>query len=201
MSAAVRPVPAPANRRRPGPAATPLRGLLPLAGLLITWQLIASRASLSLPPPDEWLKAIARMHDDGVLMGALARTLSTFLIALGLATVVGALLGMVIGASRRMDRALTPSLDFVVAVPAAVFVPVAILLLGTTLLTGVAIVVVAVVWPILLNTAMAMRTVPPVRLEMSRTLGLSHGERWRKVMLPSLAPGTMLGVRVARRWR
>jgi ABC-type nitrate/sulfonate/bicarbonate transport system permease component len=52
-------------------------------------------------------------------------------------------------------------------------------------------------WPILLNTATAMRSIPMVRLEMSRTIGLSRTQRWVKVILPSLLPGSMLGVRVA----
>jgi sulfonate transport system permease protein len=52
-------------------------------------------------------------------------------------------------------------------------------------------------WPILLNTAKAMRSIPAVRLEMSRTIGLSRPQRWGKVIVPSLIPGMMLGVRVA----
>ena len=45
--------------------------------------------------------------------------------------------------------------------------------------------------------AAAARTIPAVRLEMSRTLGLSPVQRWVKVGLPSLTPGVLLGVRVA----
>jgi sulfonate transport system permease protein len=52
-------------------------------------------------------------------------------------------------------------------------------------------------WPILLNTATAVRSIPPVRLEMSRTIGLSRAQRWGKVIVPSLIPGAMLGARVA----
>ncbi len=67
----------------PTPPITALRGLLPIAALLIVWQLTTSDDSLSFPPPDEWLKAIARMHDDGVLSPAILHTLGTY--ALGLA--------------------------------------------------------------------------------------------------------------------
>jgi sulfonate transport system permease protein len=42
-----------------------------------------------------------------------------------------------------------------------------------------------------------MRGIPVVRLEMSRTMGLSPMQRWSKVVLPSATPGVMLGVRVA----
>lgn len=185
------------GRRRSSATATPARGLLPLAALLIIWQLVASDTSFSFPPPHAWLTAIGQMHNDGVLLPALAHTLSTFGLALGLATLLGALVGIAIGASRRIDRALTPSIEFAAAVPGAALVPLAVLLLGTTLLTGVMMVALIVSWPILLNTATAMRAIPAVRLDMSRSLGLSTSERWRKVIVPSLVPGILLGVRVA----
>jgi ABC-type nitrate/sulfonate/bicarbonate transport system permease component len=105
--------------------------------------------------------------------------------------------GVAIGASRRADLALTPFIDFTAAIPGAALVPVAVLLLGPSPISGVAVVALIVSWPILLNAAMAMRSVPAVRLEMSRTMGLSPVQRWGKVVLPSLAPGIMLGVRVA----
>lgn len=67
----------------PTPVITALRGLLPVAALLIMWQLTTSVDSLSFPPPHEWLTAIARMRDDGVLFPAILYTLGTY--ALGLA--------------------------------------------------------------------------------------------------------------------
>jgi sulfonate transport system permease protein len=177
--------------------AMPPRGLLPLFALLIGWQLAAPANSLSFPPPVEWLKALARLQSEGSLTPAIAHTLSTYLLGLTSATVIGAATGAAIGASRRIDRALTPSIDFVAAIPGAALVPLVALVLGPTQLGGVVAVALIVSWPILLNAAMAMRAIPVVRLEMSRTLGLSPVQRWGKVVLPSLAPGIVLGVRVA----
>ena len=179
----------------PRPAA--LRGLLPIAALLIVWQFTTTDTSLSFPPPTEWLRAIARLHGEGLLAPAITQTLGTYVLGLALATVIGAAVGVAIGASRRVDLALTPSIDFAAAIPGAALVPVAVLLLGPSLISGVAVVALIVSWPILLNAAMAMRSIPAVRLEMSRTMGLSPVQRWGKVVLPSLAPGIMLGVRVA----
>jgi sulfonate transport system permease protein len=178
------------------PAAAP-HGLLPLVVVLVVWQLAGTDDSLSFPPPDEWLKAVARLHGDGLLFPAIVHTLTTYALGLVLATVIGSAVGVAIGASRRIDRALTPSIDFVAAIPGAALVPFAVLLLGPYLLSGVAVVALIVSWPILLNAAMAMRSVPAVRLEMSRTVGLSQAQRSCKVILPSLVPGIMLGVRIA----
>jgi sulfonate transport system permease protein len=181
----------------PSPPITALRGLVPIAALLIVWQLTTSDGSLSFPPPDEWLKAIARMHDAGVLFPGILHTLGTYGFGLLCAIVVGAAVGIAIGSSRLIDQALTPTIDFMAAMPGAALVPVAVLLFGAGQLSGVVAVALIVSWPILLNTATALRGIPAVRLEMSRTIGLSRTQRWGKVIVPSLIPGMMLGVRVA----
>jgi len=181
----------------PTPPVTALRGLLPITVLLIGWQLTTSDASLSFPPPDSWLSAIGRMQHDGVLYPAVLDTLGTYALGLLSAVVIGGVLGTAIGSSPLIDQALTPTIDFMAAVPGAALVPVAVLLLGPGQLSGVAAVALIVSWPILLNTATAVRAIPAVRLEMSRTIGLSLSQRWGKVIVPSLIPGMMLGVRVA----
>jgi ABC-type nitrate/sulfonate/bicarbonate transport system permease component len=181
----------------PTPPVTALRGLMPVAALLIVWQLTTSDDSLSFPPPDEWLKAIARMHGDGVLFPAVLHTLDTYVVGLLCTVLIGGVVGAAIGSSRVIDRALTPTIDFMAAVPGAALVPAAVLLLGSGQLSGVVAVALIVSWPILLNTATAVRAIPAVRLEMSRTVGLSRAQRWGKVIVPSLMPGMMLGVRVA----
>ncbi|HEX2287095.1 MAG TPA: ABC transporter permease subunit [Mycobacterium sp.] len=181
----------------PAPAVTALRGLLPLGILLIVWQLMSADTSLSFPPPDEWIQALDRLRSEGLLSAAIVHTLGTYAFGLVLAVVIGATAGMAIGASRLIDRFLTPTIDFIAAVPGAALVPVAVLLLGPSQLSGVAVVALVVSWPVLLNTAAAMRSIPLVRLEMSRTIGLSPVQRCTKVILPSLSGGVMLGVSVA----
>lgn len=175
----------------------PLRGLLPLAAILAVWQLCAPTQSLSSPPPAQWFSALTDLTADGSLVPAIGHTLATYLAGLAVATVIGGTVGAIIGASQRMSRALSPTLDFLAAVPGAALVPVLVLLLGPNLFSGIAAVAAVVTWPILLSTATARRAIPPVRLEMSRTIGLSPRRGWCCVVLPSLTPGVLLGVRVA----
>ena len=174
-----------------------LRGLLPLALLLAVWEVTASPDSLSFPPPSTWPEALAELHEEGALLPAVAKTLVTFAVAMVVASVLGVALGMVIGASRKLERALTPLMDFFRTLPPPAIVPVLALLLGATQQMAVTVVVLAAIWPILLNTVTAMRSVPPVRLEMARSLGLTRNDRLRKVVFPSLAPGIVLGIRVS----
>ncbi|MTD55652.1 ABC transporter permease [Amycolatopsis pithecellobii] len=172
-------------------------GLLPLAVLLGCWQFFVPADSRAFPPPSTWPGALAELSAEGSLIPAVRTTLVTFLLALAVATVLGTALGMLIGSSRRLERPLTPVMDFFRTLPPPAMVPVLALLLGTNTSMAVTVVVLASLWPILLNTASERRNVPPVRMEMARSLGLRWSERVFKVLLPSLAPGIMLGVRVA----
>lgn len=181
-------------RRLPGGG---LRGLLPLVVLLGLWQLTGSETSVSFPTPNTWLRALRDMYEAGVLGPAVGTTLETFAYSLVIATILGVLLGMIIGSSRLVDRALTPIMDFFRSLPPPAVIPVAGLILGVSQTMSITVVVISIIWPILLNTVAAMRAVPRVRLEMSRTLGVSRAERLLKVVVPSLLPGITVGVRIA----
>lgn len=175
----------------------PAKGLLPVVTLLVLWQLAGDTDSLMFPPPGTWFDGLVRLQHAGSLGPAIQLTLLTFAGGLLVATVVGSTLGAAIGASRWVDRTLTPTFDALAGVPASALVPVAILAFGAGPLSGVAVVALIAPWPVLLNTAMSMRAIPPVRLDMSRSLRLSRPRQWSKVVLPSLAPGIALGMRVA----
>ncbi|HKS50217.1 MAG TPA: ABC transporter permease subunit [Amycolatopsis sp.] len=172
-------------------------GLLPLLVLLGVWQVTASNTSLSFPPPSKWLAALRSMHEQAVLLPAIGVTIATFASSLLLALLLGIVLGIVVGGSVPGRRALTPTLEFIRAVPPPALVPVVAVILGTSMVAGVAIVVIAIVWPILLSTAAGMRGLPPVRQDMARSVGLTRAERIRKVTLPSLVPAIFTGTRIA----
>jgi ABC-type nitrate/sulfonate/bicarbonate transport system permease component len=172
-------------------------GLLPLVVALLIWQISGPERSISFPRPETWLVGLGDLVGNGALLPALRTTLLTFAASVVIATLIGALLGMLMGASGTVDRALTPIMDFFRSLPPPAVVPVVGLILGLTPLTNVVIVVIAVVWPIVLNTMIGMRGVPRVRLEMARSLGLRRSERLFKVVVPSVAPSVVVGVRIA----
>ncbi|MEW6153661.1 MAG: ABC transporter permease subunit [Actinomycetota bacterium] len=194
----------PGIRRRPRDgqarrtsAFPPLRGLLPLAALLLMWQMLGSEGSPYFPPPSTWIDGVRDLWSTGRLRPAAVQTLSTFAIALGVATVLGVLLGLLVGASAKADRALGPTLEFVRAMPPAAIVPIAVLFIGYGTTMKVAVVTFAAMWSVLLNTRTGVRSLDPVLLDMARSLRLGPVERSRKCVLPALLPSIFLGVRVA----
>jgi ABC-type nitrate/sulfonate/bicarbonate transport system permease component len=175
----------------------PLRGLLPLAVLLAAWQVTGSERSPYFPPPSTWARGLSRLWETGALRPAIGQTLTTFALALLVATALGTLVGVAIGASRRADLALGPTLEFARAMPPSAMVPIAALLIGYDQRMKVAVVTFAAVWPILLNVRAGLRLLDPILLDTLRSLHLSRFDRVRKAVLPALMPSILLGVRVA----
>lgn len=172
-------------------------GILPLVGLLIVWQLAGDPDSPYFPPPSEWWHATKPLIDDGTLVSAVWSTAWTFLAGLLIATVVGAVVGSLIGARDFFDRGLGPTIEFLRSLPAAALVPAAVLVLGYTITAKLFLVVLPSMWPILFACRTARRSMSPVILDVSRTLGLSRREHVLKVLVPSLSATALLGVRVA----
>ncbi|PSO46174.1 MAG: hypothetical protein BRC32_07400 [Actinobacteria bacterium QS_8_72_14] len=174
-----------------------LRGLLPLVALLGLWELLGSPDAPLLPAPSAWGLAVWELVERGRLAPELLATLRTFATGVGLATVLGAALGLSLGKSPATDRALGPALEFARALPPAAMVPVATLLLGFGETAKVVVVVIAALWPVLLNTRTAVRGLDRTLIDTAHTLQLGRLDRLGKVVGPALWPSIVLGVRVA----
>ncbi len=175
----------------------PLRGLLPLLLLLVVWQLVQPGPSPYFPAPVEWWRAALRLMHRTDLVAAFLSTAVTFAMGLALATIVGAVIGVMIGASQLLDRALQPLLEFMRAIPPPATVPIAGLLIGYNEPMKLVVVVLAALWPILLNVAAAVRQIDPLLLDVARSFRLSRWATIRRITLPSIVPALLLGIRVA----
>jgi ABC-type nitrate/sulfonate/bicarbonate transport system permease component len=174
----------------------PTRGLLPLALLLVFWQITAAPSSPYFPRPSSWAQALGDLWSSGALLPAAGATITTFLLALGTAIVLGTALGLLVAGVRGFDRALNPTLEFARAMPPAAIIPIATLLIGYNEQMKVAVVTSAAIWPILFNSRAALRRLDPVLIETARSLHLTTLQRMRKITFPALLPGIFLGVRI-----
>jgi ABC-type nitrate/sulfonate/bicarbonate transport system permease component len=131
------------------------------------------------------------------LTEAITATIASFCYGLVIATLVGGLIGVLMGYSRFLRRALTPLLEFLRSLPPPTIVPIAVLLIGYDESMKLVVIVIAAVWPILLNTASSVEGLNPLLLDVGSTFRLSHSETIRKIIVPSAVPGLLIGVRVA----
>lgn len=180
------------NRHSP-----PIWGLVPLVIGLVAWQLLAVGGNPYFPPPSEWWRALVELWQAGRLQPAFGSTLLSFIFALAIATCLGAALGILVGRSARADRLLGPSFEFARTMPAGALVPVAVLLIGYTPYMTLGVVVATSIWPVLLSTRASSKQLSKERLEAARVMKLSRADTFRKVILPSVTPGILLGVQIS----
>lgn len=172
-------------------------GLLPLVALLGIWQVLQTGSSPYFPPPSDWWNGLMLLARSGRLFPALYATTITLLLGLALAILIGIGIGLLIGVFPRLNRAFGPLLEFLRAIPAPAVVPVAILFMGYDERMKLTVVLLASVWPILLNTSSAAERVEPLLLDVARSFRLSALDRIRLIILPSVIPAILVGIRVA----
>jgi ABC-type nitrate/sulfonate/bicarbonate transport system permease component len=173
------------------------RGLLPLAVVLVLWQLFRSGNSPYFPPPSAWWSGLVQIAIGGGLLNACLASLKTIVAGLALSIAAGTALGVLIGISPRTARTLGPLLEFCRAMPPPAIVPLVILLLGYDERMKLTIVVISAMWPIVLNASSAIRHIPPLLLDVAASFRLSAFDRIRLIVIPAVVPAILLGIRIA----
>ncbi|MBW0094013.1 ABC transporter permease [Pseudonocardia sp. KRD-184] len=192
---AARPGASTPGRRRRG---VNLRGAAFVVGLVLALEVgTAVLGSRFFPPPSRIAVALVEQLADGRLASALLETVLSVAGGLAAASVVGVLVGLLLGSSDRLYAVLRWVIEFLRPLPSVSLVPFAILLLGVGPTTTIAAAAYAALWPVLFNTYYGVRDVNPVAIDSARTFGLTRAEVLRRVVLPLALPGILTGIRVA----
>ena len=132
--------------------------------------------------------ALLGLYEEG------ARTLALMVVAVGLSLAIGVPLGIAAGRRPALERALRPVLDAMQTLPAYVYlIPVVILFsIGDT--AALIATVVYAVPPAVRLTALGIREVPRVALEVGRSVGTTDRQQLTTVQLPLALPSIMAGV-------
>ena len=156
---------------------------------LLVWEVAARLAGSRLFPPfSAVLRAMAAEAASGQLEHNLAATLLRVAWSFALAMVLGSLLGIAMGRSRRLDRWLDSLLVALLNLPALVGIVLIFVWFGLSETTTVA----AVALNKLPNTAVTVRegarAVDEQLIEMARSFDVPRLATWRNVVLPQLYP-------------
>ncbi|WP_228549601.1 ABC transporter permease, partial [Dietzia sp. SYD-A1] len=186
-----------ARPRRALRGMTWLRWLSPVV-LILIWQIAGATGLLPeriLPAPQLIASSALELIASGELADALA--VSGVRVAQGfvLGAVAGLVLGVIVGTSRVADALVDPPLQMLRALPHLGLIPLFILWFGIGETPKVLLIALGVVFPIYLNTASGLRQVDPRLQDMATVFGFSRRQRLTEVILPSIAPQVLVGVR------
>ncbi len=166
--------------------------------LLAAWQAASSTGLVSaqtLASPAQILLTARDLLNDGTLMHNLAVSLIRAGIGLGLAIVIGVSLALAAGLSRIGEDIVDAPLQMLRTIPVLALVPMFILWFGIGEAPKILLVTLGATFPIYLNLFKGIRAIDPKLIEAARTLGLTHSETVRHVILPGALPDLLVGLR------
>jgi nitrate/nitrite transport system permease protein len=135
-------------------------------------------------------------NDKGIgiqLAYSLARVGTGYLIAI----LVAIPLGFVIGMSPLLYKALDPFIQVLKPISPLAWMPLALYTIKDSSISGVFVIFICSVWPMLINTAYGVGAVRRDWLNVARTLEVNSVRRAFQVILPAAAPTILTGMRIS----
>ncbi|CAM4083546.1 nitrate ABC transporter permease [Bordetella tumulicola] len=180
----------------------------PLAGfalLVLIWQAIAMSIP-EIPTPGVTWDAARDLfadpfydngpNDQGIGWNVLA-SLQRVAIGFGLAALVGIPAGFVMGRYAAASAMFSPIVSLLRPVSPLAWLPLGLLLFKGANPAAIWAIFICSIWPMVINTAAGVARVPQDYLNVARVLNLSEWQVVTKVLLPSVLPHILTGVRLS----
>ncbi|SMD26346.1 ABC transporter permease [Kibdelosporangium aridum] len=179
---------------------SPIRSVFGLVVLLAIWEGLSATGVLDrdvVPPPSEVATQFVVLLGSASFAVAAVSTLLSWLIAITLAALIAIPLGLVLGTVRSLRTFTGVAVEFLRPLPAVALVPLVTLLVGSGAATKITVAAFAALWPIMLNTRHAVGEIDPARRDVARAFGTSRRWMLAGVVLPSIAPFVLTGIRLS----
>ena len=186
-----------------------LRALVPpVLGIVLfigVWALIATK-SKGLPGPlSTWLSALELFADpfydngpnDMGIGWNILHSLGRVGIGFGLAALIGIPLGFAIGRFAFLAGMLSPIISLLRPVSPLAWLPIGLLVFEAAGPASIWVIFISSIWPIILNTAAGVASVPQDYLNVARVLKLSEFKVLTRILFPAVLPHLMTGIRLA----
>ena len=176
-----------------------------LALLVLVWQIISAKNSSFPSPSVTWQEAVRLFsdpfyskgpNDQGIGWNILA-SLKRVAVGFGLAALVGIPLGFMIGRFKFLAGMFNPIISLLKPVSPLAWLPIGLLVFKAADPAAIWSIFICSIWPMIINTAVGVQRVPQDYMNVARVLNLSEWKIFTKILLPSVLPYMLTGVRLA----
>lgn len=139
---------------------------------------------------------IENEDDKGIfwqVLNSLKRVFSGF----GLAVIIGVPVGLAVGMSRNFHIALEPYIQIFKPVSPLAWLPLLLFVFQDINTTAISTIFVTSIWPIIINTALGVKSVNEDYLNVAKVLQFTPLEKVRKIILPVAVPYIFTGMRLS----
>jgi len=175
-----------------------LAGAGPFVLLVAVWALVVELEIYPrafFPGPLDVLRVFGSLVYKGILPTYLQDSVTRLAVGAAAGMVVGIPLGLLIGLHPASYRFFWPLIIFFQAIGDIAWLPILLIWFGFTLTTMTFVIVYTVIFPMIFNAALGVRTVPVEMVRAAQSLGAS---RWRilaEVLIPGALPNIITGLR------
>ncbi len=181
--------------------------LWPIPVIIVCWEVATRLAgNVYFPPPSQIAVQMQELWFSGP-PGELFLTeevsthiwpsLGRLLRAWFQASLIGVLLGVALGRSRRLADYIDPLVQFGRAVPPPTLLPLFLVLFAVGPQMQIATIMFGIIWPVLLNSIEGARHIDRLHLETAAVFKISPWQRLVRIILPEAAPKIFAGLRVS----
>jgi ABC-type nitrate/sulfonate/bicarbonate transport system permease component len=167
--------------------------------LLIFWE-IAARAGLVdvrfFPPPSAIFETFVEILRTGELWTHLSISLVRILVGFLLGAIPGVVIGLAMGLSSITRAIVQPLVHATFPIPKVAILPLLILIFGLGEMSKYAIIAIAVVYLVLINTYEGVRDISPIYLDVGHNFGASRSMMFLDIALPGALPQILTGLRL-----
>ena len=186
-----------------------MKVLPPLAGLallVLLWQITSIKTAGSIPTPAEtWVQALQIFSDPFYRNGPNDQgigwniwfSLKRVAMGFGLAALVGIPTGFLIGRFSLLERMVSPLVSLLRPVSPLAWLPIGLLVFKSANPAAIWTIFICSIWPMIINTAVGVQRVPQDYLNVARVLNLSEWKIITRILLPSVLPYMLTGVRLS----
>lgn len=170
---------------------------------LVFWQL-ASQYHLNLglinfanvPSPRDVIQSLLAFAELDTALAHVKASITRVLIGFLLASVIGVILGLLIGYSKTLAALLMPPLEILRPIPAVAWIPLAILMFPSSEASMIFITFLGALFPILLNTIHGVEAVDQRLIASAKSLGAGQFSILREVIIPGSLPNITTGLAI-----
>ena len=178
-----------------------------ILAVIVFWELVTRRLEdTDFPPPttivsrmyELWFSGPAArlfLTDDAManILPSLGRMFSGWI----LASLIGVVLGVLLGRSQVATDYVSALIEFGRAIPPPLLLPLFLVLFQAGLQMQLAAIVSGVIWPVLLNSMDGARAVDRTYTETAIVFGLSRAQRLGRIVIPAASPKIFAGLRLS----
>jgi NitT/TauT family transport system permease protein/taurine transport system permease protein len=175
-----------------------VRSIVPFIPVVAFWAIVAESGMFPrafLPGPVEVVRSFCTLVYKGILPDYLEDSVVRLALGAAAGMALGIPLGVLVGLNARARAMLWPILLFFQAIGDIAWLPILLIWFGFSLTTMTFVIVYTVLFPVVLNTALGVRSVPLEVHRAARSLGASRARVIWEVVLPGALPNIMTGLR------